>query len=126
MSTGGTAHRKMETNENQSDSLSTRDSLISAHLIDDDLKIFSSTEDSLDHLKPTNILDKGQKIDESDDGSMLSIYDESILLEKQSLLVSPRSVLSRKIKSSEDSESNSAESAIQYSGSFDTNVGEAR
>jgi hypothetical protein len=126
MSTGGTAHREMETDENQSDSLSTRDSLISAHLIDDDLKIFSSTEDSLNHLKSTNILDKGQKIDESDDGSMLSIYDESILLEKQSLLVSPRSVLSRKIKSSEDSESNSAESAIQYSGSFDTNVGEAR
>jgi hypothetical protein len=126
MSTVGTAHLKMEIDENQSDSSSTRDSLISAHLIDDDLKIFSSTEDSLDHVKSTIILDKRQKIDESDDGSMLSIYDESILLEKQSLLVSPRSVLSHKIKTSEDSETNSAESVIQYSGSFDTNVGEAR
>jgi hypothetical protein len=127
MSTRNTAHQKLETDESQTDSFSTRDSLISTHLIDDTLKIFSSNEDSLsveDNLKSTITLDKGLKIDESDDGSMLSIYDESILLEKQSLLMSPRSVLSHKVKSSEDSESNLAESDIQQSGSFDTKVGD--
>lgn len=107
------------------------DSLISSHSIDDELKILDSNEDSFsigDNLiLSTNSHDRRRRNNESDDGSLLSSYDESILLEKQSLLMSPnRSLLSNKVRSNEDSAMNSAECAIQHSESFDTKVGESR